>query len=99
MKYTNGIYQQAQRSQPIIYLDKSNATQAFDWVTSISKTNDMITNSFLVNGYEHPIVVVFNNDDCFEHNLAMRSTGLLVIVNLDSDTLCFSDENDCNCRL
>ena len=43
MNYTNGIYQQAQRSQPIIYLDESKATQAFDWVTSISKINDMIT--------------------------------------------------------
>ena len=44
MNYTNRIYQQAQRSQPIIYLDQSKATQAFDWVTS-AKTNDMITNS------------------------------------------------------
>ena len=95
MNHINGIYQQAQRSQPIIYLDQSKATQAFDWVTSISKTNDMITNSLLVNGYEHPIVVVFNCGGCFEHNLAMRSTGLLVTVSLDSDklySLCFSDK-------
>ena len=94
MNYIDGIYQQVQRSQPVIYLEQSKVTQAFNWVTSGAKTNDMITNSFLVNGYEHLVVVVFNQDGRFEHNLAMRSTGLLVIVNLTYSpwiNICFSD--------
>ena len=94
MDYIDRIYQQIQRSQPAFYLCQSNFTQAFNWVSSATKTNDMITNYFLVNGYEHSIVVVFNRDGRFEHNLAMRSTGLLVIVNLPFTPwihICFSE--------
>ena len=94
MDYIDRIYQQIQRSQPVFYLCQSNFTQAFNWVSSGTKTNDMITNSFLVNGYEHSIVVIFNRNGRFEHNLAMRSTGLLVIVNLPFTPwihICFSE--------
>ena len=42
----------------------------------------MITDFNLVNGYEHPIVVVFNRTGFFEHNMSMRSTGLLITVDV-----------------
>ena len=57
----------------------------YTWMTSSTKANDLITDYFLVNGYEQPIVVFFNEKGEFHHNLAMRSTGILVVVDIPED--------------
>ena len=79
------IYNNFNRPQPNVYLEKANVDQAKTWVTSSNKANDLITDRLLVNGFEHPIVVIFNEKDCFEHNLAMRSTGIVVVVDIPFD--------------
>ena len=54
-------------------------------MTSSKKANDLITDHHLVNGFEHPIVVIFNKKGHFEHNIAMRSTGVVVMVDIPHD--------------
>merc|ERR1719219_1480398 len=76
------IYTNFNRPQPKVYLEKANVDQAKTWVTSSNKANDLITDPLLVNGFEHPIVVIFNRKGKFEHNLAMRSTGIVVMVDI-----------------
>ena len=93
MKFINN----SRGNQPIVYLEKSQVQEAKNWVYNIPKTKaaDLITDFNLVNGFEHPIVVMFNRDGFFEHNMAMRSTGLLIIVNLPTyeswRAICFSE--------
>ena len=88
------IYNNFNRPQPNVYLEEADVDQAKTWVTSLRKANDLITDPQLVNGFEHPIVVIFNNY-YFNHNLAMRSTGVVVVVNISFypwATVCFSPQ-------
>ena len=62
-------------------MDQTQVQETKNWVTG-PKTNDMITDFNLVNGCKHPIVVVFNRNGFFEHNMSMRSTGLLITVDV-----------------
>ena len=96
--HIHDIYHKFKRNQPIVYLKKSHKEDAKNWVCDIiPSTNkaDLITDFNLVNGFEHPIVVMFNRDGFFEHNIAMRSTGLLIIVNIPTyeswRAICFSE--------
>ena len=73
--HVSGIYQRCKRQLPTVYFDNSHADAAKYWVVSSPKSNDIITDYISVGGFEHPIVVIFNCDGNFEHNLAMRSTG------------------------
>ena len=82
MAFLAPIYNNFNRPQPKVYLEKANVDQAKTWVTSSNKANDLITDHQLVNGFEHPIVVIFNLKGRFEHNLAMRSTGIVVVVDI-----------------
>ena len=76
------VYQQfPHRQKPNVYMDQTQVQETKNWVTG-PKTNDMITDFNLVNGCEHPIVVVFNRNGFFEHNMSMRSTGLLITVDV-----------------
>ena len=85
MAFLAPIYNNFNRPQPNVYLEKANIDQAKAWMISSSKANDLITDNFLVNGCEQPIVVVFNEKGEFHHNLAMRSTGILVVVDIPED--------------
>ena len=85
MAFLAPIYDNFNRPQPNVYLEKANIDQAKAWMISSSKANDLITDNFLVNGCEQPIVVVFNEKGEFHHNLAMRSTGILVVVDIPED--------------
>jgi len=92
MAFLAPIYNNFNRPQPIVYLEKANINQAKTWVTSSNKANDLITDGNLVNGFEHPIVVIFNRKGYFEHNFVMRSTGIVVVVDIPYDpwkTKCF----------
>ena len=96
--HIHDIYHKFKRTQPIVYFKKSHEEDAKNWVCNIiPSTNkaDLITDFNLVNGFEHPIVVMFNRDGFFEHNIAMRSTGLLIIVNIPTyeswRAICFSE--------
>ena len=82
MAFITPIYKKFNRPQPNVYLEKANVDQAKTWVTSSNKANDLITDRYLVNGFEHPIVVIFNQIGYFEHNLAMRATGIVVVVDI-----------------
>ena len=83
MAFLAPIYNNFNRPQPKVYLEKANVVQAKTWVTSSNKaSNDLITDGNLVNGFEHPIVVIFNAKGQFEHNLAMRSTGIVLVVDI-----------------
>merc|ERR1719510_2138887 len=88
MAFLAPIYNNFNRPQPNIYLEKANIDQAKRWVTSSHKTNDLITDGLLVSGLEHPIVAIFNWKGKFEHNLAMRSTGILVVVDIPYSPWC-----------
>ena len=76
------IYNNFNRPQPKTYLETANVDQAKSWVTSSNKANDLITDHCLVNGFEHPIVVIFNQKGKFMHNLTMRSTTIVVVVDI-----------------
>ena len=88
MAFLAPIYNNFNRPQPKVYLEKANVDQAKTWVTSSNKANDLITDNQLVNGFEHPIVVIFNRKGSFEHNLAMRSTGIVVVVDIPYKPWC-----------
>ena len=76
------IYNKFNRPQPNVYLEKADIDQTKRWVKNSKKTNDLITDSILVNGFEHPIVAIFNQIGYFQHNLAMRATGIIVVVDI-----------------
>ena len=92
MAFLAPIYNRFNRPQPTVYLKITHVDHTKTWVTSSKKASDLITDYFLVNGFEHPIVVIFNDKDTFMHNVAMRSTGIVVVVNIPYDpwsTKCF----------
>ena len=82
MTILSPIYKNFNRPEPIVYLEMEHVDQTRTWVTNSNKANDLITSHYLVNGFEHPIVVIFNEEGTFGHNLAMRSTGIVVVVNI-----------------
>ena len=76
------IYKKYNRPQPIFYLEIAHRNQANYWVRSSKKASDLITSYPFVIGFEHPIVVIFNERSTFDHNMAMRSTGIVVVVDI-----------------
>ena len=82
MTFLAPIYKKFNRPEPIVYLEIEHVDQTKTWVTKSNKANDLITSHYLVNGFEHSIVVIFNEKGAFPHNIAMRSTGILVVVDI-----------------
>ena len=84
--YITPIFHQRNRPQPIQYLFKNikdDQYEAEKWVLN-SKDADLITFDTMANGFEHNLVVVFQSQDSqfFDINACMRSTGMLIIVQL-----------------
>ena len=81
--YINTIFHQRNnRPQPIQYWGSSKA-KAKDWILK-SKDNDLITQINMAFGFEHNVVVVFQSQDPhhFDINSCMRSTAMLIVVNM-----------------
>ena len=81
--YINTIFHQRNnRPKPIQYWGSSK-DKAKDWILK-SKDNDLITQISWAFGFEHNVVVVFQsqNPQHFDINSCMRSTAMLIVVNL-----------------
>ena len=93
----NEVFREMKRSLPILYgFSKEDTDLAMSWITATDskKDCDLVTLSSLVHGFEHNIVVLFQCQDeqFFDANISMRTTALLIIVNIPTeplDNVCF----------
>ena len=82
--------------------DKLKVEEVKNWIKSHPKNNDLVTEYNQIHGFEHPIVVVFQDDDPakYELNICMRATSYLVVVEMPTKqhrSLCFGkcpDDDD-----
>ena len=64
-----------------------------DWIID-TKGRDLIVDYEFFHGHEHNVVVVFQEDNknLFEHNMCMRATYFLIVVNIPKcqfESFCF----------
>ena len=98
--YITSIFPQKNRPEPIQYLftnKKDDQDETEKWVLN-SKDKDLVTFNGMAYGFEHNLVVVFQvqASKYFLINECMRSTGMLIIVQLPAQklvNLCFGKCN------
>ena len=81
------------RPKPILYWTEENEIESKNWIQN-SKDRDLITASRVAYGFEHNVIVVIQENDPqnFDINISMRSTAMLVVVNIPKEqlnNLCF----------
>merc|ERR1711974_89550 len=98
--YLTPIFSQKNRPQPIQYLfpnEKNDLDETEKRVLN-SKDKDLITFDQMAWGFEHNLVVVFQEQDSqyFRINECMRSTGMLIVVQIPTqqlENICFGKCN------
>ena len=84
------------RPKPILYWTEVNELESKSWILNnkSKRDRDLITPSRTAYGFENNVIVVIqeNEPQNFDINMSMRSTAMLVVVNMPEEqlnNLCF----------
>ena len=90
------VFAEMRRPKPILYWTEVNELESKSWILNnkSKKDRDLITPSRTAYGFENNVIVVIqeNEPQNFDINMSMRSTAMLVVVNMPKEqlnNLCF----------